>query len=456
QVSISEPAGRVLLQFLKDKGYFKRLMADGISGEVKAKNISRFFDVIQRLSGLLPIDRVNYLVEMIDGLRRGGENPPVAEADLDIDAVNIMTVHSAKGKEFKVVFVTGLNQGNFPSDPGRRGGEIEVPEELLKEKLPRTSHLSEERRLFYVAITRARDRVFLTGCRDVGQKRPREPSQFIAEAFDLHKRELEVLKRGEIKDLKISDEKPVYRERRLERITPNEVDDYLTCPLKYKFIHILRIPVRAHHTVVFGKAVHEAIAFFLKGKIRKRPPDLDRVIQQFRSRWSSEGFISREHEELSFQRGIRVITEFYQRELELPPPSLIEEPFSFPFGDLRIEGRWDRVDLDDEVVIDYKTSENVDQRKADAEARNSIQLAIYALAYKAVYGKAPERTELHFVDNGIIGRMRKIGDKIKKSEQRIATAIEGIRRGDFQPRPVFKACAFCPFNDHCPYEGKQW
>ncbi|HIE06370.1 MAG TPA: ATP-dependent helicase [bacterium (Candidatus Stahlbacteria)] len=457
KLALEENTGKVLYQFLKDKAVFNRLMEEGIEGEVKIKNISRFFSMLRRLGGVVEVDRVPILIDKINLLRRGGENPPVAEADLDIDAINILTVHSAKGKEFKRIFVAGLYQGNFPTDEAhRRSGVIPIPDELLKEKIPRTDHLQEERRLFYVAITRARDAITLTGSRDVGGKRPREPSQFIAEAMDLHKHQLEVLKGKGVDEIKISEHGTSYTGRKVNRITAGQVDDYLTCPLKYKFIHILRVPITRHHAVIFGMAVHAAIAYLLRAKLEQRTPTLDRMIKVFRNNWSSEGFLSREHEDLSFRRGVRIITDFFNKEIGEPTPSLVEEGFSFSFGDIRIVGRWDRVDLDDGgVVIDYKTSEDVDQKKADREARDSTQLLIYAMAFKEIYGQSPKGAELRFVDTGITGQMKRIGDKIKKGAEKIQKVVDGVTSGNFNPKPKFLACRFCAYSDICPYEKKR-
>lgn len=457
QLSLEEISGTVLLAFIKDKAIVNHLMEQGVEGEVKIKNITRFFAMLRRLGNVLEIDRVPIMIEKIDFLRRGGENPPVAEADLDIDAINVLTVHSAKGKEFRNVFVAGLYQGNFPADQAhRRRGELPIPEELLKEKVPQTDYLQEERRLFYVAITRARDQIVMTGSRDVGGKRPREPSQFAAEALDMHKREVEVLKRGRIDEIKISDEGARYVIKRPTRLSAGQVDDYLTCPLKYKFIHVLRIPIIKHHTVVFGMAVHAAIAYLLRAKIDDRKPTLNRMIKAFRNNWSSEGFLSRNHEELSFKRGIRIITDFFNKQIDEPAPSLVEQAFSFKFADIRIVGRWDRVDLKDGgTVIDYKTSENVDQKKADREARESIQLTIYAMAFKEAYGHLPDGVELRFVDTDIVGRMKRIEDKIKKGQLKINQVIKGIVGGEFDPNPRFLACRFCAFVDLCPYDKKR-
>jgi len=90
------------------------------------------------------------------------------------DAVRLMTVHAAKGLEFDHVFVLRLTHRGFPMAP--RAPVLEFPEALMKEELPRGDfHIQEERRLFYVAITRARERLTLT---TVVHKRSR-PSVFL-------------------------------------------------------------------------------------------------------------------------------------------------------------------------------------------------------------------------------------------------------------------------------------
>ena len=103
-----------------------------------------------------------------------------------LDGVRIMTVHKAKGLEFPVVFLVHLVQGRFPT-PKRRDA-LELPAELIKDLLPSGDfHAQEERRLFYVGMTRARRELFLTSARDYGGTRERKVSLFVLEALDLPK-----------------------------------------------------------------------------------------------------------------------------------------------------------------------------------------------------------------------------------------------------------------------------
>src|SRR5207253_8584814 len=115
-----------------------------------------------------------------------GEDPAVAEADTEAPAVRVLTVHKAKGLEFPVVFLVGLVEKKFPWP--RRRDALELPVELIKDVLPSGDfHIQEERRLFYVGMTRARRELYLTSARDYGGARERKVSRFVVEALDLPK-----------------------------------------------------------------------------------------------------------------------------------------------------------------------------------------------------------------------------------------------------------------------------
>jgi len=95
----------------------------------------------------------------------------------------VMTIHKAKGLEFPVVFIVSLVEDRFPSR--NRPDKIDLPDALIKDVLPSGDfHLQEERRLFYVAMTRAKDELYLTSALDYGGKRVKKPSRFVIEALD--------------------------------------------------------------------------------------------------------------------------------------------------------------------------------------------------------------------------------------------------------------------------------
>ncbi|MGF2075302.1 3'-5' exonuclease, partial [Enterococcus casseliflavus] len=95
-------------------------------------NVARFFRRIQDATRVLPRDHVREFVDHLDALIEAGEDPAVAEADIDAPAVRVMTVHKAKGLEFAVVYVVGLVQGRFPWPS--RGDVLELPDALLRDR----------------------------------------------------------------------------------------------------------------------------------------------------------------------------------------------------------------------------------------------------------------------------------------------------------------------------------
>ena len=127
-----------------------------------------------------------------------------------------------------------------------------------------------------------------------------------------------------------------------------QIDDYLTCPLKYKYAHVLRVPLAPHHAIVYGAALHKAVQLFhvrhAKGHVMSEA-ELDEV---FESAWSNEGFVSREHEEARLEAGRAALRRF--RAAQLAPdaviPTYVEREFSFSLGGDRVRGRWDRVDIE--------------------------------------------------------------------------------------------------------------
>src|SRR5207245_9851399 len=121
-----------------------------------------------------------HLDELIDA----GEDPGVAEADIETPAVRVLTIHKAKGLEFPVVYLVNLVQEKFPLR--RRRDPLELPVALMKDAVPTGDfHLQEERRLFDVGMTRARQALFLTSASDYGGSRQRKTSLFVLEGLDL-------------------------------------------------------------------------------------------------------------------------------------------------------------------------------------------------------------------------------------------------------------------------------
>ena len=122
----------------------------------------------------------SFLENMEAELESGEMGSLQQDAEVGPDVVKVMTVHGSKGLEFKYVFITNLVHLRFPST--ERRDPITMPEEFIKEQLPTgDAHLQEERRLFYVALTRAKQAVYLTWAKDYGGASKKKPSRFIDE-----------------------------------------------------------------------------------------------------------------------------------------------------------------------------------------------------------------------------------------------------------------------------------
>ncbi len=451
-------AGQLLYRWLADRGFFMRLGLSDRSEESGAlKTVAKFFDYLRRIEEMGGT-QLPELMRHLELFRALG-NEPFEEEDAWTDAVQVLTIHKAKGLEFPVVFLVGLVQGRFPT-PKRRD-PIELPEALIKDLLPTGDyHLQEERRLFYVGMTRAKEQLYLTAAYDYGGKTKRKISQFVLEALNLAS-PVPAAKQSTAREL-IERSKPlrplapsstISDRSRLLRLDPHGVDDYLTCPLKYRYSHILRIPVMRHHLVIYGGALHKAIEEFFKQRLKGSAMDAIELLRVFEASWSSEGFLTRQHEDLRLAQGKQILQRFYASQQAMPEyPTLIEEKFRFLLGKLLVVGRWDRVDrkADEVVIVDYKSSDVRQQTDADRRTRESIQLLIYALGWRILHGQLPTRVELRFLESGVIGQTHFTEEDIERAKELLRETAEGILAGVFSPRPQEQTCRWCAFQSICP------
>jgi DNA helicase-2/ATP-dependent DNA helicase PcrA len=490
------PAGELLYEFLRSSGSLRAMAEAGTpAAEEALGNVARFFEIIRSQSSLLADDRAVFLAPHLQTLIEAGDDPATADLDPDADAVAVVTVHKAKGLEWPVVYMVGLVDGRFPAR-GRRE-QLGVPDALLRGTFPAgDAQVQEERRLFYVGMTRARDELVLSRALDYGGKRTRRVSPFVLEALDLPAGAAPPTRPANALERLGGFDAPPAAAPTAPTPAPTEplvlsfyqVDAYLTCPLRYKYAHVLRVPTAPHHAIVYGSALHLAVQEFHKRHARGVLMSEPELIAVFEQAWATEGFVSREHEEARLESGREALRRFRRAQMEPDAviPAYVEREFAFLLDGDRIRGRMDRVDLvpvtgpagdrgadrsgtavavadaadvvepslpllhERVVITDYKSSDVRDPAKARERARESLQLTIYAMAWQAETGRLPDAVALHFLDSGLVGTAEVDAARVERGIADIREAAAGIRAGRFEARPSYVTCSWCAYRAICP------
>jgi ATP-dependent DNA helicase UvrD/PcrA len=362
--------------------------------------------------------------------------------------VNILTVHSSKGLEFKVVFMINLVSDRFPSR--ERAEKIPLPQQIIKENIPVETdfHMEEERRLFYVGMTRAKERLYFTASDYYGTgKRSKKLSEFIFESLPDFK--IDELNNNNLEQISLLNNLSTYKngESKIEKTTPLKIK-YITysnlqmfdiCPLHYKAKAILNIPTPKSFVQSFGISLHNTLYNYYKLVKEGKNPNLKDLKEIFNSSWINEGYENKKHEKERFKQGIKVLDNFYKTDCNPPvKPLEIELPFSFFLKNgVKVSGKIDRIDKygpSGIEIIDYKTGE--DNPKADKA--HKLQLEIYALAAnrinEPVFNKSPEdiTLTLYFLEINKRKSMKFKKEELEKFEDDLILKIEEIEKSDFK------------------------
>jgi DNA helicase-2/ATP-dependent DNA helicase PcrA len=403
------------------------------------------------------------------------------------DAVQLMTVHAAKGLEFDHVFVIHLVHGGFPAR--EKPHVLEFPAELMKEQLPSGDfHIQEERRLFYVALTRARDRLTLT---TVSHKRSK-PSPFLddilmapavqradlqqlaperaasesatpaaaaagaaqsagARGADLFEQERAQSRVGS----RIAQWAETYRPPLAEPLplSASAIDTFESCPQKYLFSQQWRIRSGPRAALSFGNVMHSTIREFV-GQLRKgRRLPFEEVAAIYEREWTKAGYEDDYQEQEYKKDGLEQLRAFHASTIEAPPDVLAQERFfELPMANrIVLTGRMDQVNRAGAPgeklieIVDYKTG----RPKTEAQAKKDLQLSVYALAAREVYGENVARLVFYNVQNNQAVGATRDAKQLGGAEEDVQEVAAEIRAGHF-PAKVGYLCKSCEFRLICP------
>lgn len=460
-----ETAGQIVYYFLEDSNLLVNIAnPDTVNAEKVAANISKFFDKLKTYEVDHEDATVPAVLDWIDLAQEVGESPLATDIDWGgRDAVNILTVHSAKGLEFPVVFLVNLVGERFPTVERRE--QIPIPDDLIKEVLPVGDyHLEEERRLFYVGMTRAKERLFFTAANYYGEgKRQKRLSPFISEALGDEVLQAEKLeKEGEqlsfLEYMKGKEEEKEVKPRgiHIDYLSYSQIETFRICPLHYKLRYMLKIPTPPSSSQSFGNSFHLTMKAFYEQLGLGLKPTKELITSLLKSNWIKEGYLSKSHETESFKKAERFLLHYLKNIFDPNRiPVATEIPFNVPIRGFRIGGKIDRVDqlpTGEIEIIDYKTGAHpLDQKTADKD----LQLSIYALAATEIAEPpfkriSPEKVRLSFCyfDNPQIVTTFRDKNALDAARKEIANYRDAIINSDFKCSGNF-LCENCEYKEFC-------
>ncbi|MCX6807760.1 MAG: PD-(D/E)XK nuclease family protein, partial [Patescibacteria group bacterium] len=410
-------------------------------------------------------------------------------------AVTLMTMHNAKGLEFPVVFIPRCVDKSWGNK--REFSKIKLPPNLIHFQKEHDA-IEDERRLFYVAVTRAKNKVIVSYARQYGsgeQIAEKQPSQFIDEASgNIFKGELQdelsvnnnldFLEKA-LKPVPMADSEVDFLQTKLQdyKLSVTNLETYLNCPAQFKWAHLYQLPKAKNKYMALGTAFHFALEkFFTQFHDNQRLPDKQVLLDEYKNALEYEVLSHQEYEEM-LGIGFDGLGGYFDNwQNSMTAPLAAELNFSarqVMFGDARITGKIDKIEpLDNDKsqgnkrivfgqivpvrVVDYKTgkvrTENEIMGKTkSADLAMFRQILFYRILTRQDYdfSRRFEMAEgqIDFVQ-GKDGVYKKINvpfgaDDITNMEQTITDVWNKIMSLDFTPLPEKQKCEACPYRDLC-------
>ncbi len=476
---------RIMIKFLEDSGYFKYLVHESeVNGSSDATRqifqLNKFLESCSEFEKTVADPHVAHLVTYFEAVQEAGDAGALYQPEDTPESVNILTVHRSKGLEFKYVFVVNVAEQRFPS--GRRGEGLSLPPELIREMLPTGDyHFQEERRLFYVAVTRAKERLILTCAKNYGGKLEKKVSRFLVEAG---------LAEAPLKGKKTSVTEAINNfgqdgtvEGQFNYPLPttfsfSQLRSYEACPYQYKLGTILRLPVQASHHFSYGNTIHNTLQKFYKqvqdlnnsnqdvsfdlpvkitvlGEVKV--PSLETLLGLYEASWEPDGYPNQAEKNKYFTKGKKELTDFYEKNQgNWTVPVALEKDFLIKLKDYSLKGKIDRIDSVPDgslQIIDYKTGKEKEKlTKADKEQLLWYQLVAEKLPEYSKLGPVGKLSFYYLTNNQAVDFVADPDDLVEL-QTKIITLIDGIQARNFTATPEKNKCEYCPFQAICEFRA---
>lgn len=446
KLATEKSAVELFVQLVSDLGIDQLLISDTLENAQNRELLEQFYKKIEAYTQTEEDRTMRGFIAFLRLEQEAGEEGAIKfDPNSGPESLKLMTIHSAKGLEFEYVFIIGMVDQRFPSRSHK--SPIEIPEQLIKDILPEGDfHLQEERRLFYVAITRAKTQLYLSWAPDYGGARLKKPSLFLTETGlvpteTAHKATGKVV----FTKPKAKARQVVYKQLP-DKFSFSQISTFQKCPLEYKYAYYLRLPMPGSHYMSFGSTIHNVLQRYMEmyqqglaapqqdlfakeAKIELPPEKL--LTELYGAEWIDDWYKSHEQKEQYRARGQAILKTFYKATKNSSPnPTLIEQPFSLKLGSENqylFNGKIDRADLTEGglMVIDYKTSEKAPTKTDSADLD---QLRIYQWAVEDFFHQSVAGLQYwYLVPNEVVPVKLATSEELSKVKVKLTETIEQIR-----------------------------
>ena len=380
--------------FLDKVGYLKYMIKSD-DGHIQLVKLDKFFDEIKRQNETKNNYNITDFIYFIDSFIK--YNLDIKSTDPEIiEGVSLMTAHGSKGREFKYVYIINATRKSWESRNG--GSSISLPIYQYD------GDIEDERRLFYVAMTRARDGLNISFSRTDNDGREHEVSEFVKE-IDLAFKKEENMKNFEEKNINklasflnferrsASLFEPEYlRQLFFKRgLNVSALNNYLNCPKKYLYKNLIRIPDTYSPSLKFGSIVDFTLnKFFEKSKKESKILSKKILLEEFNKSLSKFNLPEKDEEKFK-ERGEKALLEYYDEysdcwTYKVDVQFSIEKDFELNNKDiLKISGIIDKIEYIDDFsspninVIDHKTGGSFSEKTKEQKDDYERQLIFYKL-----------------------------------------------------------------------------
>ena len=469
----------LLEQILQKTGIIQEVLT-GNDKSYELTLVSHFFDFIKEETHRHPNLHLSSLVAMLKLMRREDIRLPLPITTGNEAGVNLLTAHGSKGLEFKYVFLAGTNAHYWEKKRSTANAGYTLPDTVLS-SLEHANDKEELRRLFYVAITRAKQNLSISYSQYKSDGKEAEPSQFIIEVIEgkeasIQKIEVPAALKTTYTLLRLhSAPRPEIQQLENDFITPKlekfsmnvtALNNYLKCPLHFYYNSLIRVPSGKSEATTFGSAVHDALNKLFK-KMQDAGnvfPDTQTLVQDFNYYMNRhrEAFTQQEFKDRK-ELGETVLIKYYDRYIgEWNKVVTTEYRINnVVVKDIPLKGAIDKIEFNGKqvVVIDYKTGniENAREKLQAPNEKNPLGGDYWrqAVFYKILLNHHPKNwevvsAEFDFVEPNKKKQFEKIAISISDADlttvgQQIQLVWEKIQNKDFYTGCGKEDCHWCNF-----------